>query len=67
MAAMTHYAAEYSNRGWTAVVTVDPVFIRVVAVPAGGMDPKAYVLGLLKKSVSRRRVTDSGSSGRHDR
>lgn len=48
MAAMTHYAAEYSNRGWTAVVTVDPEFIRVVAVPAGGMDPKAYVLGLLQ-------------------
>lgn len=48
MAAMTHYASEYSNRGWTAVVTVDPDFIRVVALPAGGMDPKAYVLGLLK-------------------
>lgn len=48
MAAMAHYAAEYANKGWTAVVTVDPEFIRVVALPQGGIEPKAYVLGLLQ-------------------
>ena len=48
MAATVHYAAAYADKGWTAVVTVDPEFIRVVALPQGGIEPKAYVLGLLK-------------------
>ena len=48
MAAIAHYAAEYAQRGWNAIVTADQDFIRVVAVPDGGLDPKTYVIGLLQ-------------------
>lgn len=33
-------------RSWQAVVAVDDAFVRVVAVPERGVEPKAYVLGL---------------------
>ena len=46
-ALITRYALDYAARGWNAVVTVDDEFLRVVAVPERGIDPKAYVLGLL--------------------
>ncbi|KAI5912142.1 tetratricopeptide repeat protein [Thauera sp. 2A1] len=42
------YALDYAARGWQAVVTVDDAFVRVVAVPERGVEPKAYVLGLLE-------------------
>ena len=35
-------------RSWQAVVAVDDAFVRVVAVPERGVEPKAYVLGLLQ-------------------
>ena len=40
------YALDYAARGWQAVVAVDDAFVRVVAVPERGVEPKAYVLGL---------------------
>ena len=45
---ITRYALEYANKGWNAVVTVDSEFVRVVAVPENGIEPKQYVLGLLQ-------------------
>ncbi|MBI2800248.1 MAG: tetratricopeptide repeat protein [Gammaproteobacteria bacterium] len=47
-ALITRYALEYAGRGWAAIMTVDNQFIRVVAVPEHGIEPKDYVLGLLK-------------------
>lgn len=47
-AVVSHFALEYASRGWTAIVTVDEEFVRVVAIPENGIDPKRYVLGLLK-------------------
>jgi len=47
-AVIVRYALEYANKGWNAVVTVDDEFVRVVAVPEHGIDPKKYVLGLLQ-------------------
>jgi tetratricopeptide (TPR) repeat protein len=48
MAVISHVAARYGARGWTAAVTVDDEFVRVVALPEGGIQPKDYVLGLLQ-------------------
>lgn len=47
-AVITRYALEYASKGWNAAVTVDEEFVRVVAVPENGIDPKKYVLGLLQ-------------------
>jgi tetratricopeptide (TPR) repeat protein len=47
-ALIARYALEYASKGWNAVVTVDDEFVRVVAVPEHGVDPKKYVLGLLQ-------------------
>ena len=47
-AIITQYALEYAARGWNAVVTVDDQYVRVVAVPEQGIEPKTYVIGLLK-------------------
>ena len=47
-ALITRYALEYAARGWAAIVTVDDKFVRVVAVPEHGIEPKTYVIGLLK-------------------
>jgi tetratricopeptide (TPR) repeat protein len=38
----------YAEKGWNAAVTVDDEFIRIVAVPETGVEPKEYVLGLLQ-------------------
>jgi hypothetical protein len=46
-AVVGRYALDYAARGWQAVVAVDDAFVRVVAVPERGVEPKAYVLGLL--------------------
>jgi tetratricopeptide (TPR) repeat protein len=43
-----HFALKYANKGWQALVTVDDQFVRVLAIPQQGMDPKDYVLGMLK-------------------
>ena len=48
-ALIARIAMDYAGRGWNAVVTVDDAFVRVVAVPEHGMDPKTYVLGLLRE------------------
>ncbi len=45
---ITRYALEYANKGWNAAVTVDDEFVRVVAIPENGIEPKQYVLGLLQ-------------------
>lgn len=45
---IARYALEYASKGWNAVVTVDDEYVRVVAVPARGIEPKKYVLGLLQ-------------------
>lgn len=42
-----HYVLRYAENGWQAMVTVDNGFVRVLAIPQQGMDPKGYVLGLL--------------------
>ena len=47
-AVIARYALEYASKGWNAVVTVDDEFVRVVAIPEHGIDPKKYVLGLLQ-------------------
>jgi tetratricopeptide (TPR) repeat protein len=47
-AVIARYALEYASKGWNAVVTVDDEYVRVVAVPEHGIDPKTYVLGLLQ-------------------
>ena len=47
-AVIARYALEYANKGWSAVVTVDNEFVRVVAIPENGIEPKQYVLGLLR-------------------
>jgi len=47
-AVVGRYALDYAARGWQAVVAVDDAFVRVVAVPERGVEPKAYVLGLLQ-------------------
>jgi len=47
-AVLTHYALKYAERGWNAAVTVDGEFVRVVAVPEEGIEPKDYVVGLLR-------------------
>ena len=47
-AVIGRYALDYAARGWQAVVAVDDAFVRVVAVPERGVEPKAYVLGLLQ-------------------
>jgi len=46
-AVIMHYALKYAERGREALVTVDDQFVRVLAIPRQGMDPKDYVLGLL--------------------
>lgn len=45
---IARYALEYASKGWNAVVTVDDEYVRVVAVPERGIEPKKYVLGLLQ-------------------
>lgn len=47
-ALIMHYAMQYAARGWQALVTVDAHFVRVLAIPQRGMDPKDYVFGLLE-------------------
>lgn len=41
------YAMQYASKGWTAAVVVSDGMLRVVAVPQQGVEPKAYLLGLL--------------------
>jgi tetratricopeptide (TPR) repeat protein len=47
-AVITHFASHYAGKGWNAAVTSDDEFIRIVAVPETGVEPKEYVLGLLQ-------------------
>jgi tetratricopeptide (TPR) repeat protein len=47
-AVILNYAIKYAVKGWQAAVTVDDGYVRVVAIPEQGMDPKEYVLGLLR-------------------
>lgn len=47
-AVIAHYALQYGAKGWNAVVVVSDGFLRVVAVPQEGVEPKAYLLGLLR-------------------
>ena len=47
-AIITHYALTYAAKGWNAAVVVDEGFVRVLAVPQAGIEPKAYLLGLLQ-------------------
>ncbi len=47
-AVIAHYALQYGARGWNAAVVVSDGMVRVVAVPQQGVEPKAYLLGLLQ-------------------
>lgn len=47
-AVIMHYVLHYAEKGWQAMVTVDDGFVRVLAIPQQGMDPKDYVQGLLR-------------------
>ena len=39
-AVIMHYALRYADKGWQATVTVNDGFVRVLAIPQQGMDPK---------------------------
>ena len=47
-AVIMHYVLRYAEKGWQAMVTMDDGFVRVLAIPQQGMDPKDYVQGLLR-------------------
>jgi len=47
-AVIAHYAFQYAAKGWNAAVVVSDGMVRVVAVPQQGIEPKAYLLGLLQ-------------------
>lgn len=47
-AVIMHYVLRYAEKGWQAMVKVDDGFVRVLAIPQQGMDPKDYVQGLLQ-------------------
>ena len=47
-AVIMHYVLRYAEKGWQAIVTVNDGFVRVLAIPQQGMDPKDYVQGLLQ-------------------
>ncbi|MGA7951201.1 MAG: tetratricopeptide repeat protein [Thiobacillaceae bacterium] len=47
-AVITRYALRYAEKGWQAMVTVNDGYVRVLAIPQQGMDPKDYVQGLLR-------------------
>ena len=55
-AAIMHYALQYAAKGWQALVTVDPDYVRVLAIPQRGMDPKDYVRGLLRNGFLKQAV-----------
>lgn len=47
-ALISRYALEYAQRGWNALVTLDDNYVRVIGIPEGSVEPKAYVIGLLQ-------------------
>ena len=47
-AVIAQYALKYAAKGWNAAVVVADGFVRVLAVPQAGIEPKAYLLGLLQ-------------------
>ncbi|MCX7177070.1 MAG: tetratricopeptide repeat protein [Proteobacteria bacterium] len=47
-AVIAHYALQYAAKGWYAAVVVSDGLVRVIAVPQQGVEPKAYLLGLLR-------------------
>ena len=47
-AVILQFAMHYAAKGWAAVVAVRDGMVRVVAVPQQGVEPKAYLLGLLR-------------------
>ena len=47
-AVIMQFAMQYAAKGWTAAVVVSDGMVRVVAVPQQGIEPKAYLLGLLR-------------------
>jgi len=47
-AVIVHYGLQYATKGWNAAVVVSNGMVRVVAVPQQGIEPKAYLLGLLQ-------------------
>ena len=47
-AVIAQYALQYAAKGWNAAVVVSDGMVRVVAVPQQGIEPKAYLLGLLQ-------------------
>src|ERR1039457_2800736 len=47
-AVMMHYAMQYAAKGWTAAAVVSNGMVRVIAVPQQGIEPKTYLLGLLR-------------------
>lgn len=40
---------DYARRGYNAIVTIDEGFVRGVAVPDRGIEPKEYLIGLLQQ------------------
>jgi tetratricopeptide (TPR) repeat protein len=47
-AVIMQFAMQYAAKGWTAAVVVSDGMVRVVAVPQQGIEPKAYLMGLLR-------------------
>lgn len=48
-AVIQYLSLKYAGKGHAAVVTVDGDYVRGVAVPADGIEPVEYVLGLLRE------------------
>lgn len=47
-AVIMQVSLEYASKGWSATVTSQDGMLRVIAVPQDGIEPKAYILGLLR-------------------
>jgi tetratricopeptide (TPR) repeat protein len=47
-AVVAHYALGYAAKGWTAAVVVSGGMVRLLAIPQHGVEPKTYLLGLLR-------------------
>ena len=47
-AVIMRYAMQYAAKGWSAAVVVSDGMVRVVAVPQQGIEPKTYLMGLLR-------------------
>lgn len=48
-AVLQRVVLDYASKGYTAAVSVDDDWVRGVAVPEEGVEPKTYLMGLLRE------------------